>query len=115
MFDSCEFFNKSQFYLFLQSLERDGKYFKMIDEVSMKSRILAMSMNPYFANEAIILLEDGSLKCWADGQLSFVQGNKVINYCTADDVSWVNCIYGSSPRSVLFINSEEASVYDMRV
>ena len=81
----------------------------------MESRILAMSMNPYFANEAVILLEDGSLKCWADGQLSFVQDNNVINYCTADDICWVNCIYGSSPRSVLFVCSEEASAYDMRV
>ena len=80
-----------------------------------KSRILATSINPYFPNEALILLEDGSLKCWTDGQLSFVEDNQIINYCAANEICWINCIYASNPRSVLFVHSEEASIYDMRV
>lgn len=81
----------------------------------MESRILAMSINPYFANEAVMLLEDGSLKCWTDGQLNLIGDNDIINYCTENEICWINCIYGSHPRSLLFIHSEEASIYDMRV
>ena len=101
--------------IIFQQPQEENKYFSVVDEVHTNSKIISMAINPYFTNDAFILVEDGSFQCWADGHLSFVGDNQMINYSNENHVCWVNCIYGSNPRSILFLNSDEALLYDMRV
>lgn len=99
----------------MQVSKKEQKYFDIVDEVHTKSRVLSMCINPYFSSEAIFLLNDGNLNVWDDGNVTSVGDKTLMKNYNHDDIYWVNCIYGSNPRTVLYIHSGAAFTYDIRV
>ena len=91
------------------------KFLNPVDVVNTESRILSLALNPYLDGDAVIALENGQFQHWTDGQLINLQHQAINSCCNCDELFWMNCVYGSTPKSLLVVHSEDVRLYDMRV
>lgn len=86
---------------------------KAIDNLDNEDQAVCLALSPFIPGEGIVAMETGQVYIWHLGK--DVETRNVPSIAPKEKWPWYQCIYASHPRCILFANSVEADIMDLRV
>lgn len=85
----------------------------VVENLACKTKPCSVVVNPFIPGEVIIAMETGSLCLWSEN--ASLQVVKKCSACIPQDFDWYFCEFGPHPRQILYCNTTNVELLDLRV